>query len=183
MTVLLEDFIGLPNQAALRTVLDLPYDASPFLKNLGGLGRCDFESRMWTARPPTFRVWHNMEMFGVSPSASGQLRALVRQSGADYESCCKLNVSSPSVLTYIPCHIVGETELCEVMFQIGVFKFGVLVLAPFFACARDGLASRWGIDARICGRDARGVFFLFPPIVVRLVYDETFLRLFDNSSF
>lgn len=183
MIVLLGDFIGLPNQVAVHSVSDRPYDALPFLKNLGGWGRCDFESHMWTASFLTFRVWHNMEMFAVPPSASGHLYALVLQCGADNECRCKLNVPSPSVLTLFSCHIVRETELCDVMFRVGVFNFGLFVLAPFLACARDGLASRWGIHARICGRGACAILFPFPSIMVRLVDDETFLKLFDNSSF
>lgn len=77
-------------------------------------------------------------MFPVSPSGCGPPYASVPEWWYGFECHSELNVPSPLVLAYFSSRSVEETDLCEFIRRIAVSNFIVLVLASFFACARDG---------------------------------------------
>lgn len=64
-----------------------------------------------------------------------------------------------------------------------VCEFSVIIEAPFLAYALDAPSSRWVTHARICSGCARGALFWFPSCILYFVVEETFRKLFDDSTF
>lgn len=79
--------------------------------------------------------------------------------------------------------IGNDTGRREMIWPTAVFAFIVLGLFSFIESAYDGSGSRCGIHARIRGQKTRGALFPLPFRVLRLVDNEAFLKLFDDSSF
>lgn len=138
---------------------------------------------MRTARRSVFASWHNVGMFAASPSGCGPFCASVPVSSSGYECWCELIVPLPRLLTYVSYQIVSEPDLREAIYRIAVCELTVLVLAFFLACARNDPCSRWFIDERTRGGRACGVIFPLPSSVGRLVDEEAFMKVFDDSSF
>lgn len=94
-----------------------------------------------------------------------------------------IECSVASVLAYIFRRTVAETNFHNAVCRITVCGASVFALASFLASSHDGPCSGWSTDARTCSRGPHCVQFSLPGIVVRLVDNEAFIKLLDESSF
>lgn len=138
---------------------------------------------MSTAQGPVLSTWQNVEMFAVHPACRGSLYSSAPKWKFSYQCCRKLNICSPPILVHFLRYIVAETNLREVIWQVVACELNVLVLGSFPACARYGPRARYTSDARICSKGDLGVLSSLPCRVFCLLDDQSFMMVFDKSSF